>query len=307
MKTTLILLSLLLTIAHSTLIDTKIDSSEFQEIMEDFVEVHKEAEESQNIGQIITTIKTSMAQNEKKYESFINSFRLSCKNAESKLSKFIKRLNKQLNHLKHKVNKSTNHAKDSNKQRQENSVNLSKAQKELENIKKQQIQLILDYHAGAAESDQRIIVVQDLENQIVDELANHEFHDDASFIELKNKLNEKTNKLKTLIMKSGNSLEAKALISLVDLASEHNFSDQSILRKILKLLRKLKNKLVEYRKQKESDINFSLEGLKNSEANLQSQVDELVLLGQKYISNIKYISQNFALLIIINLSIKPWV
>ena len=68
----------LVSIASCVGIETKIDSHEFREIIDDFVEIHKEASTGVDIGMILGGLKMNLDASQKEYKEFLNSFIVSC-------------------------------------------------------------------------------------------------------------------------------------------------------------------------------------------------------------------------------------
>jgi predicted nucleic acid-binding Zn-ribbon protein len=272
--------------------EAEIDSKAFQEIMDDFVEVHKAAGQQVDVGLVLSDVKITLQASEKKYKEFLSSFLTSCDNAQGKVTSFVKRLtdarqeaqNQVSNQWAHQLAKGRSGIKEA--QTAAASIN-----KQLEAIRKQMAQIVIDYHQGVSETDSKLHVVKQLRDIIEDELINP----GKSFIQV-GRFQNKLKNLQGLIEKSGDTLYTPIIQTLVELASEQNFSDQKILQAILKNLQALQTSLQSFKKEKETAMNVTLQNLKKQEENLNGQLEDYHHLEQRYVSDVHEANQNTQLL-----------
>ena len=104
MKTvTFYYLFLLISFAACVDVETKIDSHEFREIIDDFVEIHKEVNAGVDTGMLLGGLKMNLDQSQKQYKDFLNSFIVSCNNAKAKLGNYITSLKNSADDIKNQA------------------------------------------------------------------------------------------------------------------------------------------------------------------------------------------------------------
>ena len=288
---TLIFFFLLVSIS-SMKMEAEIDSKAFQEIMEDFVEVHNEANEDADVDTLLTNVKINIESSEKNYGKFLATFLLSCNNAKAKVATFVKGLeNARLDAQNKIANTWTKQSVSARKQIKSAQDEALNTERRLESIRKEMTQIVVDFTVGVTETNEKLSVVKQLRDIIEDELVNP----GKSFIQLSN-FNQKLSNLESLIKKSGDTMYTPIIETLVQLASGQNFSDQGILKAILKNLNALEMNLTKFKKDKEVSMNVTLKNLKSQEENLVSQLDDYHHLEQRYVSDVSEANQNINLL-----------
>jgi len=272
--------------------EAEIDSKASQEIMEDFVEVHKAAGQEVDVGLTLANVNLNLQASAKKYKEFISSFVLTCNNAKAKVSGFVKSLENARDEAKNKVaNTWTKQLAKARKGISEAQTNAKTTVTRLEAIHKEMEKTVMDYHVGVVETDNKLNVVKQLRDIIEDELVNP----GKSFIQV-GKFNEKLQNLQALVKKSGDSMYEPIIATLVSLASEQNFSNQKILAAILKNLKDLETSLTKFKAEKELSMNAGLKILKAQEENLTSQLEDYHHLEQRNVSDVAEANQNIDLL-----------
>jgi hypothetical protein len=274
--------------------EAEIDSRAFQEIVDDFVEVHKAASKEVDIGLLLSEVKITIQSGEKKAEELLSSFGLSCSNAKAKLNSFIKRLEEQRDDVKHQL--ANTWAKQLAKGRagiNESTSSLKKTSDSLASVRKQMTDIVIRYHAGVTETDNKLMVVKQLRDIIEDELINPVPR--HSFIQIE-KFTQKLKDLQELVQKSGDTMYTPIIQTLVQLASQQNFSDQKLLNTILKNLKALEDSLLKFKKEKEHDLDVTLVNLKAQEENLTAQLQDYHHLEQRYVSDVSEATTQTALL-----------
>jgi len=151
--------------------------------------------------------------------------------------------------------------------------------------------IILQYKAGVSESDSKLYVVKQLRDIIEDELLNP----GKSFIQV-NEFNSKLKDLQMLVKKSGDTLYTPIIATLVELASEQNFSDQKILKAILSNLKALEENINKFKAEKKTALKVTLKTLKAQEQNLVGQLQDYAHLEQRYVSDVTEANENTAVL-----------
>jgi len=103
-----------------------------------------------------------------------------------------------------------------------------------------------------------------LRNIITEQLINSH---PGAFLQI-NKFTDKLNQLKGMLNNDNDSLYSPLVSVLLELASEQNFSDQGILKKILENIGNLDKNLKEYRNKRNADLIAELKNLRGNSVNL---------------------------------------
>jgi chromosome segregation ATPase len=271
--------------------EAQIDSKAFQEIMDDFVEVHKAAGQSVDQGLLVSELRVALDSSAKKYAEFVSGLSRSCLNARAKVDSFIKRLTEARLEAQNQVkNTWANQLASGRKSATSSQASIVKVGAQLGVLQKQITQIVIDYHEGVTETDNKLHVVKQLRDIIEDELINP-----GQFVQIQ-KFNDKLKNLQELIKKSGDSLYTPIIQTLVELASEQNFSDQKILKAILSNLNQLQASLESFKKERETALNVTLKNLKAQEENLNGQLNDYHKLEQSAVSSINEANQNTVVL-----------
>lgn len=288
---TIVFFFLLVSIS-STQMEAEIDSKAFQEIMDDFVEVHEAAGQQVDMGLVLSDVKITLQASQKKYSEFLSSFLLSCNNARAKVNTFVTSLTNARNEAQNQIsNYWASQLTKGNAGVKEAQTNKQSIAQRLAGLQKQMTEIVVHYQAGVAETDNKLHVVKQLRDIIEDELVNP----GKSFIQVK-QFNEKLSNLQDLIKRSGDTLYTPIIETLVELASEQNFSDQKILQAILKNLKALETNLLQFKGERETAMNTTLKNLRAQEENLNGQSQDYTHLEQRYASNVREAEQNTQLL-----------
>jgi len=284
-------LFMLLSIAICTKIENKIDSREFQEIIDDFVEIHKIATSDIDISMLLTNIKLTLDANQKSYRSFLDGFIVTCNNAKFKLFNYVETLKGAADETKRSANNWKQSADKAYKDSAQNNKMLNQTKETLSKVLEDMAQIIVDYHKGVSESDAKLIVLKQLFDIIEDELLTPS---GKSFVQLK--FHKSLESLQELVMRSHDTLYTPILSTLITLATEQNFSNQNVLKQILLNLRKLKMNIEKFKAEKEMAMNDQMRILKQEEENLESQIGDYQHLSERYVSIVVEAHQNMALL-----------
>jgi len=146
------------------------------------------------------------------------------------------------------------------------------------------------YRERISESNEKLVVVKQLRDIIEDELLN-DMRRDSSFIQLTN-FKSKLSILQYLVNKSKDEFYSPILSVLVHLASEKNFSDQSILKEILSNINQLEGSIRAFIKTQEITFTESLKNLKQEEENLQKELDTFKKFERFLISSMHFAVAN---------------
>jgi predicted nucleic acid-binding Zn-ribbon protein len=291
MKSTFFFLIFLFSTAFATGIETTIDSREFSEIIEDFVEIHKEANSNIDIGMLLAGLRLNLDASQKQYRDFLDSFIVSCNNAKVKLGNYIVNLKGQAEETRSQANHWKRDTEKAFKDSGNNERMLNQTRANLQKVMQDMAQIIVEYHQGVGESEAKLVVIKQLYNIIEDELIKPS---GRSFVQLK--FHRKLDNLQELLQKTGDTLYTPIITALVNLASESSFSDQSVLKQILFNLRKLRANIEKFKGEKEYDMNNRMVILKKEQENLESQIGDYQHLSERYVSIVTEAHQNMDLL-----------
>ena len=281
----------LFSISICTKVETKIDSHDFQEIIDDFVEINKEASSDIDISMLLSGLKVTLDSSQNQYSNFLDSFIVTCNNAKAKLANYVSSLNASAEESKNQANNWKKSAENAFADSGKNDQMLKNTRDSLTTVLKETAQIIVEYHQGLSESDAQLKVIKQLNDIIEDELIKPSAR---SFVQLK--FHRKLKDLQELIEKSGNSHYSPIISALIGFASEENFSNQSILKQILLNIHKLKSNIEKFRAEKEGSMNNRMVLLKKQQENLESQIVDYQHLSERYVSIVTEAHQNMALL-----------
>jgi hypothetical protein len=270
---------------------TLCSTSQYSNIISQFIELNNElGNPREDVGVIISSVRNVINEQEKRDEGFFNELSQNCNgstaavnNGLTKLANDINESTKSLNEWKAtlagtqgEITKAANDIK----------ATAAKFQQAKQRINKD----LLDFKVLATETDQKLNVVKTLRDIITDELLNNK--SGHSFVQL-NKFTTKLAELKEMLNNDNDSLYSPLVSVLLTLASEQNFSDQGILKKILENINNLEHNLTEFRKARENGLNSELKTeranlnnlgrIKNAYENLRAQSFSKRIDAQHYI------------------------
>jgi hypothetical protein len=243
-------------------------SNLYAEILNDFVELNSEVGNgSEDLGVHLANVRNIIQSQEKSNNNFFQGLHSTCTSGAAKINEFLAKLTND-------INESTNALNNWRKDQEKANVDIkssegslkANAQKITENGKRLK-NLAEDFKLAATETDQKITVVKMLRDIITDELLNTKRP--GSFLQL-SKFQEKLNELKGMLNNDNDSLYSPIVSVLLELASEQNFSDQGILKKILDNINNLDKSLHEFRQRKEAELKSGEKSLRDEETNLQN-------------------------------------
>jgi len=293
MKSTVTFLLLILTIALSTKLESTLDSRAYQDIIEDLVEVYTEADAGADVALLLTQLKNGVSQCQKESDAFESGFARSCATVQARVVGYAKRLQRAIDSMVNDRNSWSSSATKARKDSTSNDASIKSTGAKIRDIGKQMGDTLIGYHREITEVDAKINVVKELRDIIEDELMNQSAP--PRLIQLK-KFNKKLAKLKALIEKSGDTLYTPIIATLVELASQQNFSDQGLLKNILARIADLEKAFAKFKTEREAYFNLTMKNLKEQEENLTSQIQDLVKLRHALLSTIAEASQAMEIL-----------
>jgi len=245
---------------------TLCSTSQYSNIINQFIELNNElGNPREDVGVIIANVKNVITDEEKQEASNFNELSQLCNSAETLVNTSITKLGNDVNESTKNLNEWKGVLESSTVQVKRTEVNISETARKVVEGQNRIEQLLEEFKVLATETDQKLNVVKSLRDIITDELLNH--NGAPSFVQL-NKFTDKLNELKSMLNSENDSLYSPLVSVLLTLASEQNFSDQGILKKILQNINNLESNLKQFRAAKEESLNAELKNMRSSNVNL---------------------------------------
>jgi hypothetical protein len=224
--------------------------------------------QKEDVGVIIAQVKNTLNNGAKFYSAFFRSLETQCAAATAKIGSSISHLVASSTDAKSNISNWGKNLGSAVRDVKDASVNLAKGNAQLATLRKRITKITLDYRVYASEADKKLNVVKVLRDIITDELLNRS---PGALVQL-NKFQAKLNELKELLNNNSDSLYSPMVSVLLDLATEQNFSDQGVLKKILQNLNNLNHALVTFRTKQEAALNADLTSLKKQIRNVNGRI-----------------------------------
>lgn len=241
-------------------------TSQYSTIINQFIELNNElGNPREDVGVVISNVKNVISDEEKQEANNFNELSQICISAETLVNGAITKLGNDITESTKNLNEWKAVLESSNLQVKKTESNISDTALKITNGQTRIEKTLEDFKVLATETDQKLIVVKTLRDIITDELLNN--NGAHSFVQL-NKFTDKLNELKTMLNSENDSLYSPLVSVLITLASEQNFSDQGILKKILENINNLDNNLKQFRVSRENAMNSELQTMRASQGNL---------------------------------------
>ena len=250
----------------------------FDQIMHELVELNQVIETPPiELSKVITEIKKSVQECVQTFMEFYNKVKDNCKTGNLLISEFKAKIEGDILNAIVQENNANNRIVTNNLAVAKLGKDIKEAKEVLKDSRKRHHKETKDFYKTLQESTNKIIVIKHLENIIVDELLNKPAN--ASFLQVKS-IKSKLQDLKALVEKDDDEMFTGVLGAMVSLVTLQNLNDQTILKKILTTLAKLKEKLKIWRT-KELKSFKELEKLAKK-AN-QAKLTSLRAMGKLYV------------------------
>jgi len=243
---TFIFLTLLIAFSYCT--ERKADN--INQIIDELVELNKGVKGGPGgVGALVGKIKAASRDAAKAFKAFYAGVEANCDAGKGFLKSFTAKLKGDLIGAKAAINDAKKEVEEAEKNTHKYKEGLEKVKETMEKAQKRQVKEAAFFRKNLLEASGKLTVIKHVRDIVVDELLNGP-PPKGTFIQLKVKeVNEKLNELKTLAENSkDDDLFATTITTLIAMVSEKNLSDQKIVRKFLKALAKLRNKLSAYKK-----------------------------------------------------------
>jgi len=242
----------------------------FPSILQQFVELNeamgadKPVDAAVTIAQVANAVQTA----KKKSADFFRTLETHCASAVAAIKNSIKELGTSSDDAKNQLNKWKVHLTTATKDAKDAQENIVKARQQLKAIKKRVAKLAMDYRVYASEADKKLMVVKVLRDIITDELYNK---GPRALVQI-NKFQQKLSELKELLNNNSDSLYSPIISVLLDLATEQNFADQGVLKKILQNLTNLDKALKDFRLKQEKALDEEMKNVRAQAKNTRQRI-----------------------------------
>jgi chromosome segregation ATPase len=236
--------------------------------------------QKEDVGVIIANVKNTLDKGGKNYKAFFRTIETQCASALAKINSSIKSLQNAVNDATSNVNSWKNNLASATKDRKDAAGNILKGRTQLKGLKTRISKLVMDYKVYATEADKKLNVIKILRDIITDELFNRT---PGALVQV-SKFQEKLAELKSLLNNNSDSLYSPMISVLLDLATEQNFSDQTVLRKILQNLNNLDKALREFRAKQETTLNSEMKNIKKQIKNVKGRIRAYRRMRQQAVS-----------------------
>jgi acyl CoA:acetate/3-ketoacid CoA transferase alpha subunit len=243
---TFIFLTFLL--VSSFAIERKADN--INQIIDELVELHKVIKSPKaHVAGLLGNVQKSRHDAGTAFRAFFTTVQGSCKAGAANLGGFIKALQGDVVEAQTQINNFKGELASATKNSAKYAAQVKTARAEIENANKRFNQALAAHQQHRLEAEEKLRIIRHVRNIVHDELLNAppakpkasprgkrsllQVHAEA--------INGKLQELKGLVEKSDDSLYSTVVASLIEMASEQNLNDQTILRKFLAALRKLRN------------------------------------------------------------------
>jgi chromosome segregation ATPase len=222
----------------------------------------------EDVGVIIAQVKNTLNSGSRSYSTFFRALETQCASATAKIGSSLNSYTASIGDAQSNINNWNKNLGSAVRDVKDATANMAKGNVQLANLRKRTTKITLDYRVYASEADKKLNVVKVLRDIITDELLNRS---PGALVQL-NKFQEKLSELKELLNNNSDSLYSPMISVLLDLATEQNFSDQGVLKKILQNLNNLNHSLVTFRAKQEAALNADITSLKKQIRNVDGRI-----------------------------------
>jgi len=216
----------------------------------------------------IAQVRSAISSGKKSAADFFRTIETHCASALASVKNSIKELTTSSNDAKNQLNKVKNHLTVATRDAKEAQENIVKAKTQLKALQKRVSKLAMDYRVYASEADKKLNVVKILRDIINDELYNK---GPRALVQI-NKFQSKLTELKELLNNNSDSLYSPIVSVLLDLATEQNFADQGVLKKILQNLNNLDKALKDFRLKQEKSLDAEIKSVRAQIKNTRQRI-----------------------------------
>jgi hypothetical protein len=243
--------------------------NDYENIIHQFVELNESmGAAKEDVGVMLANVKATLDKSKKAAANFFRTIETHCASGVARLNAAIKANTDAVTDATSNVNTWGKNLAAAVKDRKDAKSEIAKGRAQLKGLRKRIAKLAMDYRVFAEEADKKLTVVKVLRDIITDELFNRA---PGALVQV-NKFQQKLSELKEMLNNNSDSLYSPIISVLLDLATEQNFADQGILRKILDNLKNLHKALVDFRTKQEKSLDAEMVTLKKQIKNVKHRI-----------------------------------
>jgi hypothetical protein len=240
MSRTFLFLTLLL--VSSFCIEKKADN--VNQIIDELVALNTSVQTpADKIGSLVSQIRTSAHQSAKAFGAFYSGVQANCKAGTRYLSAFSAKLNGDVVATRQGVLGAQRRMAKGTAAGTRLTAQVATAKTSLRNSRARQVKEATVFRALLAEAKGKMLVLKQVRDIVVDELLNGKAP--ASLIQV-NTITSKLQDLKKMVANDNDSMFSAVVGSLLEMVTQQNLNDQTILRKFLAALARLGSKISNY-------------------------------------------------------------
>jgi len=244
-------------------------SDDYKNIMHQFVELNEAmGKPKEDVGLLFAKVKGVLEKQKKSHGNFFRTLETHCASGLKLLGDAIKANANAVTEASSSLNTWKANLGSATKDRKDARAEIAKARVQLKGLRKRVSKVTMDYRVFASEADKKLTVVKVLRDIITDELFNRV---PGALVQV-NKFTQKLSELKDMLNNNSDSLYSPIISVLLDLATEQNFADQGILKKILENLRNLDKALKDFRVKQEKSLDAELANLRKQVKNVKQRI-----------------------------------
>jgi len=249
---------------------SSMNQDKFPSILQQFVELNEAmgADKQVDAGVTIAQVRSAVQAGKKQAADFFRTIETHCASALASIKNSIKELTTSSNDAKDQLNKWKVHLTTATRDAKDAQENIVKARTQMKGLRKRVSKLAMDYRVYASEADKKLNVVKILRDIITDELYNR---GPRALVQI-NKFQQKLSELKELLNNNSDSLYSPIVSVLLDLATEQNFADQGVLKKILQNLNNLDKALKDFRAKQEKSLDAEIKTVRAQIKNTRQRI-----------------------------------
>jgi len=245
-------------------------NTDYKNVLHQFVELNDQmGTPKESVGVLIANVQSALDKSAKASKGFFRTVETHCASALGHLNTAIKNNADAITSATSNLNTWKDNLAVATKDRKDARSEIVKARVQKKALRKRITKLAMDYRVYATEADRKLTVIKVLRDIISDELYNKA--PGASLVQI-NKFQGKLNELKELLNNNSDSLYSPIVTVLLDLATEQNFADQGVLKKILQNLTNLDKALKDFREKQEKSLDAEIETVKKQVKNVRQRI-----------------------------------
>jgi hypothetical protein len=215
------------------------------EIIDELVQLNKDVRTSRSqIARLVSEIRNSNSKSEGSFSNFLNSVRARCTRGSTLMKDFVTQLTGDKTTAEVQIKNTQTRLGQFDKNIASTVKQINILETSISESQKRERKEARDFSNTLFEAEEKLQALRHIQNIVQDELLNT--GKGASLLQVKT-ISEKLQELKAKIEKDSDPMFISVITGLMELTSERNLNDQSVLKKFLSAVSKLAAKLNEWR------------------------------------------------------------